>query len=187
MEPPTTLRPLSYEAYAQIPHDGRRYEFLDGEVYVTPAPSPRHQYAVQRLFTALDSHFATQDTPLLVFVAPIDVILADDEIVQPDIVVARPPQVSERGIEGAPHMVVEVISPARRSLDRDVKARRYAAHGVTHYWIVDPTAETVECLQLVEGRYRVQASITHAGTLVVHAFPGLAVEVGALWLRTGSR
>lgn len=80
-------------------------------------------------------------------------ILNDAEIVQPDVVVARRGQVSGRGIEGAPPILVEVLSPTRPSLDREVKARRYAANGVERFWLVDPASRTLECFDLVDGRY----------------------------------
>jgi hypothetical protein len=80
---------LSYAAYAEIPADGQRWEFLDGEVFVTPAPSPAHQFAVMRLCRFLEDNVPTFGDDAIAFVSPIDVILNDSEIVQPDVVVAR--------------------------------------------------------------------------------------------------
>jgi Uma2 family endonuclease len=173
---------LSYAAYAEIPADGCRWEFLDGEVYVTPAPSPAHQFAVLRLSRLLEDNLALFGNDVIVFVSPIDVILSDSEIVQPDVVVARLPQVSERGIEGAPPLIVEVVSPAKPHLDRDIKARRYAAHGVERYWLVDPVARRLECLRLTDGLYAATASGTGDAMLGVPDVPALRVDLQRLWL-----
>jgi Uma2 family endonuclease len=112
MSDPLSSTALSYAAYAEIPADGQRWEFLDGEVFVTPAPSPLHQFTVQELWRFLDDNLAAFGDDTMAFVSPIDVILNDAEIVQPDVVVARRGQVSDRGIEGAPPLLVEVLSPA---------------------------------------------------------------------------
>jgi len=179
---PLASTTLSYAAYAEIPADGQRWEFLDGEVFVTPAPSPAHQLAVLRLGRFLDDHRRHFGVDAITFVAPIDVILSDAEIVQPDVVVARRSQVSPRGIEGVPILLVEVLSPARPALDRDVKRRRYAAHGVESYWLVDPVAHAVECLRLIAGGYEVVAAATGDGSLELPDLPGVRLELHQLWL-----
>jgi Uma2 family endonuclease len=173
---------LSYDTYAQLPADGRRWEFLDGEVHVTPAPSPAHQFTVVRLSHALDACAGAFGGGHVVLVSPVDVILADDEIVQPDVVVARSAQLSPRGIEGTPPLIAEVLSPGRPSLDRDVKARRYAAHGVPRYWIVDPLAHTLECYALHGGGYVLQRRGNRGDTLALDDLPGLAIDLARLWL-----
>ncbi len=94
-----------------------------------------------------------------VFVAPIDVIVSPHDVVQPDVVaVENQAQVSQRGIEGPPLLVVEVLSPATAIYDRCVKSRHYAVLGVRHYWILDPPARTLEC-------YRNRGRDTTAGGL----------------------
>jgi Uma2 family endonuclease len=173
-------KPLSYAAYAEIPDDGKRWEFLDGQVFVTPTPSPLHQFAVQQLWCFFDDHLAAFGPDAIAFVSPIDVILNDAEIVQPDVVVARRGQVSGRGIEGAPPLLVEVVSPTRPSLDRNVKAKRYAANGVGRFWLADPAARTVETFELVDGRYVPLAAGSGNETLAVA--PGLSLELAGLWL-----
>jgi Uma2 family endonuclease len=182
MSDPLASTPLSYAAYAEIPADGQRWEFLDGEVFVTPAPSPAHQFAVQRLCRFLEDHLAAFGDDAIAFVSPIDVILNDREIVQPDVVVARRGQVSGRGIEGAPPLLVEVVSPTRPSLDREVKARRYAANGVERFWLVDPVARTVECFRLVGAQYQGTAAASGNGTLELADLPGVALPLERLWL-----
>jgi len=156
---------LDYGDYSAIPPDGKRYELFDGEVFVTPAPSPLHQRLVLRLARALQDYFGTRAE---VFVAPIDVIFSPHDVVQSDIVaVENQTQVSQRGIEGPPLLVVEVLSPATAIYDRSVKSRHYAALGVRHYWILDPPARTLECYRAEEGVLRLVASAT-ADTRLVH-------------------
>jgi Uma2 family endonuclease len=182
MSDPLASTTLSYAAYAEIPADGQRWEFLDGEVFVTPAPSPAHQFTVMRLGRFLEDNLTAFGDDTIAFVSPIDVILHDAEIVQPDVVVARRGQVSGRGIEGPPPLLVEVVSPTRPGLDREIKARRYAANGVERLWLVDPVARTVECFHLVDGRYQLTASGRGDGPLVIADLPGLAVALDRLWL-----
>jgi Uma2 family endonuclease len=174
-------RKLGYEDYARMPDEGKRYEILDGELYVTPAPTPLHQRLSKRLQRQLEDFFETGGLGE-VFNAPVDLILAEHDIVQPDLlIVGNPGQVSHRAIEGAPLLVVEVLSPSTRAQDRGVKARRYADLGVRHYWILDPDAERIECLRLEGSAYRVVADASAPETLAHPDWPGLAIHLGALW------
>jgi Uma2 family endonuclease len=182
MSDPLASIPLSYAAYAEIPADGQRWEFLDGEVFVTPAPSPAHQFAVLRLGRFLEDNLAAFGDDAIAFISPIDVILNDSEIVQPDVVVARRAQVSSRGIEGAPPLLVEVVSPTRPGLDREIKARRYAANGVTRFWLADPVARTMECFRLVAAEYQMTASAGGNALLDISDLPGLSLPLERLWL-----
>ncbi|MBI2525735.1 MAG: Uma2 family endonuclease [Candidatus Rokubacteria bacterium] len=170
---------LDYDDYAAIPADGRRWELLDGEPHVTPAPSPIHQRLVAGLLVALLKHFPR---PAEVFVSPIDVILTPHDVLQPDIVVvADPAQVSARGIEGPPLLVVEVLSPGTAAYDRTIKARRYAALGVPHLWLVDPEGRSIECHRRDGDEYRLVIAAGPADTLVHPDFAALAIPLAPLW------
>lgn len=175
-------RRATYEDYRQFPDDGKRYEIVDGEIFMTPAPSPRHQYASKRLQRLLEAYFEGERGGL-VFAAPLDVILSDEDVVQPDlVVVSSRPQVSARGVEGPPLVLVEILSPSRPAYDRLTKAKRYAACGVNHFWIVDPDARTLECFRLQAGAYVLEASAGGRDTLVVSSFEGLSLPLEGLWL-----
>jgi Uma2 family endonuclease len=179
----TRLKPkIGYEDYARLPTgDGKRYEVLDGELYVTPAPTPLHQRLSKRLQRRLEDHFEASSVAE-VFNAPIDVVLAEHDIVEPDlVVVANPGQVSSRAIEGAPLLVVEVLSPSTRAQDRGIKLRRYALLGVQHYWIVDPDAQTIECRRLEAGDYRLLVEAAVPDVLRHPDWPELAIDLAALW------
>ena len=180
--PDTTIpRRATYDDYRSFPDDGKKYEILDGEIFMTPSPSPRHQFASKRLQRALEAYFELRGGHL-VFNAPLDVILSEGDVVQPDLLVVERTQVSSRGIEGPPLVLVEILSPSRIPYDRLTKARRYAALGVSHYWIVDPEARTVECFVLEGTAYRLQTSGSNADTLSVPAFDALVIPLADLWL-----
>ena len=144
----STKAALTYRDYAALPDDGRRYELHCGELSVTPAPGTRHQRALIALGSRLYEHVRSQGLGEI-HVAPTDSILSDVTVVQPDVLFVatdRLPIISERGIEGAPTLVVEVLSPSTSRIDRDRKLTLYAEHGVPYYWIVDPVERTVEAL-----------------------------------------
>ena len=103
-------------------------------------------------------------------------------MVQPDlVVVADSAQVSDRGIEGAPLIIVEVLSPATARFDRTTKAQRYAALGVPHYWLVDPASRQVECYRLAGGEYQSVATGSAEATLSHPDFPGLHLSGPTIW------
>lgn len=172
---------LDVDDLAHVPDDGKRYELLEGELYVTPAPSPQHQRVSKRLQRQLEAYFEERGLGE-VFNAPVDVVLSRHDVVQPDLVVVlNDAQISERAIEGAPVLVVEVQSPTTRDRDRNVKARRYAALGVDHYWIVDIRAKRIECYRRNEGRYHSLIVAEGSERLEHPDWPGLAIDLAALW------
>lgn len=175
-------RKLGYADYARLPTgDGKRYEVLDGELYVTPAPTPLHQRLSKRLQRRLEDHFEARGLGE-VFNAPIDLILAEHDIVEPDLlIVAEPAQISGRGIEGVPLLVAEVLSPSTRAQDRGIKMRRYGDLGVPHYWIVDPDAQAIECWRLEGGAFRLAAQASVPDVLRHPDWADLAIDLAALW------
>jgi Uma2 family endonuclease len=174
---------LTYKDYEALPDDGRRYEIHDGELGVNPAPSPEHQRHSRRLFTSLNAHVEARGLGE-VFFSPIDVILSDTAIVQPDIVYVaseRLGAVSSRGIEGPPTLVIEILSPSTARTDRHVKLQLYARHRVPHYWIVDPEGRTLEAYTLVESRYALAAHAAGHATFAAPPFADLAIPLASLW------
>ncbi len=153
MSAPTRIR-FTYRDYKSIPEtDPRRFELLDGELVMVPAPSIPHQRASRNLTFLLWS-YVRQHRLGWVFSAPMDVVLGEGEeaeVVQPDLLfIAR-----DRGhilhhdeIRGAPNLVVEILSPATEARDRGYKRTLYARHGVKEYWLVDPEKQTLEMYTL---------------------------------------
>lgn len=174
---------LTYHDYEVLPDDGRRYEIHDGELSVTPAPTPQHQIVSGRLFTALTRWADAHPGGLLLY-SPLDVILADTSIVQPDLVYLatdRLNRVSKRGIEGAPTLAVEILSPSTRTIDRVTKTRLYARYGVPFLWLVDPDARTIETFMLREDRYALGPAVTGAESVDLPPFTGLGLAPDTLW------
>src|SRR5438045_4564046 len=146
----------TYDDYAALPDDGRRYEIVKGVLVMTPAPSPEHQDIVGEIFSALRTHIKLAGLGR-VFTGPIDVDLGPKNVYQPDLVVvlnAHLDRVTEKKIIGAPDLVVEVASPSTAAYDRLTKYEQYARAGIPEYWIVRPTRRTVEVLVLEHGEYR---------------------------------
>ena len=146
----------TYADYAALPDDGNRYEIIAGVLYMTPAPGTGHQSISARVVTFLVTHVEFAGLGR-VFAAPVDVELAPDTVVQPDIVVvlsANLHRITPSRIIGAPDLVVEILSPGTAGYDRREKQDAYARAGVGEYWIVDPGAQTVELLTLDQGGYR---------------------------------
>ncbi len=174
---------LTYEDYAALPADGRRYEIHDGELSVTPAPSPQHQMVSRDLFTVLHHHVKTKGLGEVLY-APLDVILAETAIVQPDIVYldrTRLGAISRRGIEGAPTLVLEILSPSTSLIDRSTKRGLYARHGVPYYWLVDPEGRAIEALVLGPAGYGLAARVSGTNPVSLPPFPDLVLIPATLW------
>lgn len=134
----------------RIPDDGLRYELLDGLLIVSPSPSHVHQRAVRKLTSLLE---AACPAHLEVFFAPLDYQPDRRTSLEPDLLVVDPDRFAQRAYTDAPELVVEVLSPSSRMVDRMVKRAKYEQGGVPWYWIVDPDEPSVLVLQLVDGRY----------------------------------
>ena len=181
--PPGPIK-LTYEDYAELPDDGRRYEILDGELEVSPASSTRHQAVSRNLLWVLHGHGRERGLGS-VYYAPIDVILAPATVVQPDLVfvaAGREAIVTERAIEGPPDLVVEILSSWSVLRDRVAKAALYARYGVRQYWVVDPEARILEVYQLEGAAYRLVG--THEGAARVRTvlLPDLEIDLGGVWV-----
>jgi Uma2 family endonuclease len=137
---------LTYEDYLLFPDDGKRHEIIEGDHYATPSPRTKHQKISANLTVALVS-FVKRQGMGVVLAAPSDVILSDDNVVQPDLLFVSTPRagiVTEDNIRGAPDLVVEIVSETTRKKDEVTKRKLYERFGVQEYWIVDPELETVE-------------------------------------------
>jgi len=135
----TTPSDWTYSEYARLPDDGNRYEVIDGEVLVTPAPTPHHQKMVGRLLVMLIEY--VEGRGLGWVFQDVDLLFVTGQFLRPDLVVvpaAARDGISDRGVEVAPALVVEVPSPSSGTIDRVTKPRRYLDFGVPACWVVDP-------------------------------------------------
>lgn len=176
---------LSYEDLREIPEDGRRYEILEGELCVTPSPTWTHQNISSNLHTLLHVHVKEHDLGALLS-APFDVILDRHTVVEPDLVFvsrARLGMLQERGVEGAPDLVIEILSPSTEQRDRGAKQHVYARYGVAHYWIVDPAARCITERVLRESAYDVRGTYNEPAALRSAIFPELAIDLAAVFAK----
>ena len=136
---------FTYEDYRTAPAD-KRYELLDGDLIMVPAPNVKHQKVLLRLAHKLGQFILDHELGELL-PAPCDVVLSDNDVVQPDLLfVSREREHLLSGgenVRGAPDLAIEILSPATADRDRGYKRELYGRHGVTEYWLVDPIAETV--------------------------------------------
>lgn len=175
-------RPLTWEDLETFPSDGKRYEVVYGELYVSAAPHPSHQQFLGILFLLLGPHVRRRRLGVVYF-APFDVRPLGGDIVQPDLVFIRRDRLDllDRGdFVGPPDLVVEVLSPSTRTYDETIKARLYAEAGVPEYWLPDPLARTFRVLILRNGAY--EPLIPDAnGQFHSTVIPDLIVDPAALF------
>lgn len=139
-----------------LPEDGRRYELLDGALIVSAAPRPIHQIVVFGLYRQLH---ASCPKDLIVLGAPLDIDLAEDSLLEPDVLVARRDQFDDAGLRGRPELAVEVMSPSSRRIDRVLKRERFERAGTPAFWLVDPEGPSLTAYELREGRYELAAEV----------------------------
>ena len=172
----------SYEDLISLPDDGRRYEITEGELYEMPAPSWAHATVIANLISAL--------VPLVVKLggrwrtAPLDVFFQGADPVQPDIIVLLPEgqaHPTERGVEGAPDLHIEVLSPSNRGHDLLTKRSLYARAGVGEYWLVDPDARTIEILALDRDAFHLAVAASGDETPVSPLLGPLPIAVADLF------
>jgi len=146
---------LTYEDWLQFPEDGRRYELIDGELFMSPSPNIRHQ-RVSRDLEFLLLTYLRRTGKGEVLDAPVGVRLDRNSVLEPDILVVlreHASQVGEQVIDGPPDIVVEVLSPGTARRDVGIKREKYRTSGVPEYWIVDPVHASIEVLVLGGGDY----------------------------------
>ena len=175
---------LTYEDYVLLPNDRSRYEILEGELSVTPAPTTKHQSASTNLLIILAHYIKDRDLGKL-FHAPIDLILESTSVLQPDLLFvskARQRIITEKAIEGVPDLVIEILSPSTSRTDRITKAQIYARHSVPAYWIVDPDAEAIEIYLLEGSGYRLAATLQGETPLFAPPFKELEITARDVFL-----
>lgn len=153
---------FTYEDYLLFPEDGKRHELIDGDHFMTPSPSTRHQRISLKLATAF-AVFLKNNRLGEVFDAPMDVVLSETDVVQPDLLFissGRASIVTDKNIQGAPDLVVEILSDGTRKTDEVIKRKLYERHGISEYWVVDPELETVKVYRTTEKGYTRAAELS---------------------------
>ena len=170
---------FTYEDYRTAPPD-KRYELLDGDLVMVPAPNLKHQTVQVRLGERL-ARFVRENSLGMLFFAPCDVVLSDTDVVQPDLLFVSSDRAhllsSGENVRGAPDLVIEILSPATAERDRGYKRALYAKHGVAEYWLVDPSAETVLIHRLDSRSLVVARTFRREQTLRSPLLPGFALDL----------
>ncbi|MGO8818915.1 MAG: Uma2 family endonuclease [Terriglobia bacterium] len=170
---------LNYEDYCLLPNNGKRYEIIDGELFVTPSPLRRHQKVLANLLYYL-TEFVKKDDLGEVYPAPFDVVFSEYDVVEPDVIYvskAHASVVTEKNIQGAPDLVVEVLSDSTARIDRTTKLKLYARNGVAEYWVIDPEVYAAEIYRQVPGGYELAAQLDSSQSLTSPLFPGFALPL----------
>ena len=180
---------LNYRDYCDLPEEpGYRYEVLEGILVKDPSPNVAHQRIIPRLWNILNEYFQLADPEGEVFLSPLDVTIGEFTVVQPDLLYVSEQQrhtIRPERIDGAPTLVVEVISPSSGGKDRMTKMHIYRKAGVAHYWLVDPAEKTFECFSLRDGLYTRVAGGMEDEVIEHPELEGLKVELGRLWAPGG--
>lgn len=178
---PVDIR-LTYDDYCLLPNDGKRYEIIDGELFVTPSPQSAHQRVVTRLTSYL-FRFVEEHGLGEVFVSPFDVVFSPYDVVEPDLLFiskARSSVLTEKNVQGAPDLVVEVLSSTTAKVDRSTKLKLYARFGVEEYWIIDPKKPSVEIFRRQTSGLELASSLPADGSLASPLLPGFSLPLKKL-------
>jgi Uma2 family endonuclease len=174
---------VTYAELEAWPDDGRRYELYDGEVYVCPAPMPRHQLALAELHDRLREHAELHGG--LALISPIDIVFNEYNVLQPDIAFFEAAQRHhvklDEAIRVPPDVVVEVISPSTVWNDLGRKKAAFARFGVREYWLLDPHIERIERHSLTAASYQLTRSAGPSDTFESIVLSGFACEVARLF------
>lgn len=180
-DPPSTQR-WTFADLMQF-DETERYEIYDGRLIpMAPSPNTYHQRLVARLFRLLDGFVQPRELGE-VFLAPYDVVLAEDNTAQPDLlfIAKENAGIVQNWVFGAPDLAVEILSPSSIRRDRYDKQEQYARFGVKEYWIVDPANHSLEILALQDKRFVVQASAAETGEVASRVLDGLIIDVAKLF------
>ncbi|MEX5214677.1 MAG: Uma2 family endonuclease [Nitrospiraceae bacterium] len=185
MSPQAHRIKLTYGDYLSFPEDGKRHELIDGDHYVTPSPNTKHQTVSSNLHRIL-AGFAHDKKLGRIFAAPYDVVQSESDVLQPDLVFvssSRSSIITESNIQGAPDLVIEILSDSTRRTDEIVKRKRYEAFGVQQYWVVDPVLDSVKVYRMSDRGYTRVAELTKEETesLTTPFLPSLSIAIADIF------
>ena len=180
------LKEWTYEEFMALPEGGPvRYEIIDGDLCMTPAPSPRHQEISGNLFEII-RHFLRTNPLGKVYAAPVDVVFSQEppQVVEPDLVFVATEHLSlitEKNLQGVPDLLVEILSPTTSLRDRREKLALYERFGVPEYWIVNPERTTVQVIRLSGGGYAEALEFGLGDRLETPLLPGLSIPLSEVF------
>jgi Uma2 family endonuclease len=171
------IAPLTVEHYRQLPEGGPRYQLIEGDLYMAPAPNRYHQDISRNLLLIIGTYLLKHPIGT-VYSAPFDVFLDEINAHQPDILyVAKKNRIlTHAGAEGAPDFIVEILSPKTAHLDKDAKRRVFARRGVKELWIIDPNTKLIDVYFLQKHPEKPTATYRETDTWTSPHFPGLKIK-----------
>ena len=181
---------LTYDDFLLFPDDGKRHEIIDGVHFVTPSPTVRHQVLVGRLYYAIESHLRAHPAVGRVFFARLDVVFTKWDVVEPDLLFVAADQseiIVEKNVQGAPALIIEVLSPGTRKTDEQIKRRLFERGGVREYWLVDPEHELLKVFRRhADESFPLDAELSRdaSDVLTTPLLPGLAISLDELFAAT---
>ncbi|HZC59858.1 MAG TPA: Uma2 family endonuclease [Chthoniobacterales bacterium] len=181
----TNFPPLTIENYKLLPETGPRYQLIQGDLYMAPAPNRFHQEISRNLQFELHSYLKCNPIGKL-FDAPFDVYLDAINVFQPDIIIVlneRLGILTEQGAEGAPELVIEILSPKTRRLDLLNKKQEYARAGVKELWIIDPESRAITIHQFASDGVEKIRDVDEEDTLSTDLLPGFDLAVETIFER----
>ena len=173
---------LTYDDLVELPEDRLRHELIDGEHYVTPASSIRHQTIVLTIGSTLRAHARTHNLGR-VYVAPLDVLFSKIDVVEPDVLFVSRARTADvlrkKHLVGAPDLIVEVGSKWTRRRDETIKQELYERFEVPEYWIVDPVGGRLKVFRLESGHYALAQELffERGDILTTPLLPGLEIPL----------
>ena len=179
---PNPLIKFTYEDYLNTPED-KRYELLDGDLVALSSPEELHQ-RISILLGAKLFPFTSEHSLGRVYHAPFDVVLSDIDVVQPDLIFVsneRAEIITPANIQGAPDLVVEILSPSTAARDKTFKRSLYAKHGISEYWMVDLTEKTITVLRLGEHGFEVIDTYGEGESLTSPTLQGFTLNINDIF------
>ena len=177
---------LTYDDFVLFPDDGKRHELIDGEHYVTPSPSTRHQQILLNLTLVIGNWLETHPVGRLFF-APLDVVFSNFDVVEPDLLYLSNERaasaITPQHVRGVPELVVEIGSPGTRTRDETIKRHLYERSGVSEYWVVDPDTEVVRAYRRERDGFArpVELSREAGDVLTTTLLPGLELPLARIF------
>ncbi len=172
---------LTYSDYVLLPDDGRQHEIIRGEHYVTPSPITKHQTVSRRILVQLYKAIEEPGHGVVIY-SPMDLVLSDIDVVQPDLMVVLKKNrsiVKIKNVEGVPDLVVEITSPSTMNKDLKLKKSLYQRHGVPEYWIVHTNQDLIEKFVTAKSGYRLAGRFKDR--IEFSGFPEAVVDLTKVW------
>lgn len=173
---------FTYYDYTLLPED-KRYELIEGDLSMTPSPTSRHQIISGNLHFHLSDYVRKKGLGI-VLAAPMDVVLSDEDVVQPDLLFIsndRKGIMGEKNIRGAPDLVIEILSPTSLERDAVIKRKLYAKHAVREYWIVNPDEKTIEVMTWSEKGFQTVQAYPRGATLRSPLLAGFSLSIDEIF------